>query len=148
MYRLTFHPDIETFVLRFEGRFDVPIGKQAFLDIVRHPSFTPASRIFWDVRAVDDAIVEFGPLFGAVQSVIAALLQFTAESRAVILVEDDTHFGMARMLEQIVDAVSPLRVRVARTLAEAERHLALPEGLLSKLTTDASDDLPEASQAD
>ncbi len=144
MYRLSFHPETETFILRFEGRFDVPTGKAAFLAIVRHPSFTPASGIFWDVRAVTEAIVEFGPLFAAVQSVLAALLRFNAESRAVILVEDDTHFGMARMLEQIVDAVSPLHVRVARTLSEAERHLALPEGRLSDLLTDVPGDLPQA----
>lgn len=152
MYRLTFHPENQTFVLRFEGQIDAASGKDAFLRTVSHPSFSAASGMFWDLRGVSEAKVEFADLFAAVQSVVPKLARLTPETRAVILVENDTLFGLARMLEQVVDAMSPLRIRVAQTEDEAGRQLDLPPGrlgaMLAEGLAEGLDALPQAGAGD
>jgi hypothetical protein len=61
----------------------------------------------------------------------------------VILVGNETHFGMARMLEQIVEALTQRRIRVVGSVAEAARELGLgPDALAALLEVPAAQALP------
>ena len=144
MYDLSFHPDHNLFLLRFSGRLTISEGKAAFLDIMRHDGFHPDVRMFTDTRAVTEAVVDFAGIFAAVQSVLGLMNRLGPEALSVILVGNDTHFGMARMLEQVVDALARLQMRVVSSVAEGAAQVGLSEATLEQIL-DAEGALPPAA---
>jgi hypothetical protein len=144
LYDLSFHPDHNLFLLRFSGRMTIAEGKAAFLDIMRHDGFHPDVRMLTDTRAVTEAVVDFAGIFAAVHSVLGLMSRFGPGARSVILVGNDTHFGMARMLEQVVDALARLQMRVVSSVAEGAAQVGLSEATLEQIL-DAEGALPPAA---
>jgi hypothetical protein len=135
LYDLSFHPDHNLFLLRFSGRMTIAEGKAAFLDIMRHDGFHPDVRMLTDTRAVTEAVVDFAGIFAAVHSVLGLMSRFGPGARSVILVGNDTHFGMARMLEQVVDALARLQMRVVSSVAEGAAQVGLSKRRWSRFWT-------------
>lgn len=137
MHDLTFVPDHNLFVLRFHGLMTVDDGTRAFREMVRHPSFHSAAWVMADTRGVTEAQVDFAGTFASVQGLLGDMAKFGGGSRAVLLVQGETHFGLARMLEQIMAALANLKIRVVATPAEAALHLDLSVERLEALLADA-----------
>ncbi|MFZ1468997.1 MAG: hypothetical protein WAT09_08445 [Paracoccaceae bacterium] len=101
------------------GRITVSDGRQAFLDLVAHPAFDPAIPFFVDIRAVTEVAADFKGVFSAVQAVRAEMGRFNAGSQFVVVTGEGTSFGMVRMVQQVVEVVARLRMRVVASVDEA-----------------------------
>ncbi len=143
MHDLKFVKEKNLFVLQFLGPMSVGDGKRAFLEIVRHPEFNPDVWMFTDTRGVTEARFDFTGIFTGVQGVLSDMRKFSPQARSVILVAGETHFGLARMLEQIVDALAHLQIRVTATPEEAAAQLDMTaEALLALLSPPLSGGAP------
>jgi hypothetical protein len=132
MYALTIRPDRGVAVFRFHGVLTADGGRRAFQDYVTRADFSPDRPFLWDLRDVDELDVDFGRMFAAVQGMTAALRRFERDTPAVILVKDEMQYGMARMLEQIVDSASRIRISVVGSADEACAVLGLIPGDLDR----------------
>ncbi|MGB4828672.1 MAG: hypothetical protein WBP18_15640 [Paracoccaceae bacterium] len=143
MYCLTLSSDPRIFILQFRDRMTVSEARQGFVDIVAHPEFDPAIPIFAVLRGVTELVADFPGIFGAVQAVRKQIKRFGPGSKCVILAGNEVHYGVARMLEQIVDAMSQLRIRVVARADEAAKALGLTVEALEALMQAAERALPE-----
>jgi hypothetical protein len=119
MYVMTIRTDQRLVHFRFRDQLTVSEFRRAFLDFVESPQFDPAFLMLTDTREVDELIADFKSMFNAVQGLSRAFARFDREAKCVLLVKGDMHFGMARMLEQIVEVFSPIRIRAVQSVAEA-----------------------------
>lgn len=133
MHDLTHISERNLFVLRFHGLLTAGDGKRGFLDIVGHPGFHPDVWILTDTRAVTEARIGFTDMFTTALSVLSEIRRFSPKARAVILVGNETQFGLARMLEQVIDSLASLLIWTAATPAEAAEALGITEPELESL---------------
>lgn len=105
---------------------DVSIGsaKEAFVRYTQDENFDPSYLMVTDAREVTSVHASFqGVLFG-VEGLRDQLANFEHGTISAILVRDGTQFGYARMLGQVLDFLSPIKVHIAfdedelRTLAD------------------------------
>jgi hypothetical protein len=138
MHRLTFLADRNLLVLGLTGPLDVRDGKAAFLDLFLHPGCGTDVHILTDARDVTDTSLDFAGMLLAAQGLLPQIGRLGSEALCVILVGNETHFGMARMLEQIVEALAQRRIRVVGSVAEAARELGLDPDALTALLAGAT----------
>lgn len=137
MYAWKVHADLGLALCRFDGQLTASVGRRAFIDHVENSSFDPSHRLLWDIRAAE-VIADFSSIFGAVQTLAAVFQRLPQDCQAVFLVETGMQYGMARMLEQILDFASPIRARVVTSPAEAARALNLSEPVMTALLDQAA----------
>lgn len=140
-------PDTGLILVQFAGRMTVADGRAAFLELMARPGFDPEVPILVDMLGVTDLVADFMSILLAVQGVRAQLGRFRPQSRVVALVGGETHYGMARIVEQVVETVSDLRIRVTLTVTEAAAHLGMTETEVSALLAQARA-LPPKAGAD
>lgn len=130
---LKVHRERRLAVFMFCGTMTASTGRRAFVDYVASADFDPAHVIFWDIRRAE-VVTDFTGIFGAVQSLSPAFARFPQEVAAVMLVRGALQFGMARMLQQIVEFAAPIRIEIVETEAEACARLGVaPEDLAGLL---------------
>ena len=134
MYKLTLNSECRLFALIMHGIIPVEEGRRAFLEIVAHPGFDPEIPIYVDIRAVTEVDADFPRVFMAVQAVKAEMRHFGDMSCMVILAGDGSAYGMARMLQQVVEAVARLRMRVVASMGEASALLGLSAEILETVS--------------
>jgi hypothetical protein len=125
MYIMTIRTDRQLVHFRFRDNLTIPGFRRAFLDFVESPEFDPQYLILIDIREVTEITADFKGIFNAVQGLSQIFTKFERGALCVLLVNGDLHFGMARMLQQIVEVFSKIRIQPVRDLAEASVHSGL-----------------------
>ncbi|EEW24260.1 beta-N-acetylhexosaminidase family protein [Rhodobacter ferrooxidans] len=131
-YSLTILPEKRLALFQFVGEMNVANCRQSFVEYVKHELFRSEYVMLVDTRGVTVAQATFSEIFAAVQSVSSLLRKFDTEALSVVLVRDDVQFGLARVLEQVLDFSSRIRMRVVYTEAEALSCASRPEATLSQ----------------
>ncbi|WP_323769074.1 hypothetical protein [Antarctobacter sp.] len=101
------------------GIIDVPDAIAAFREYVGHPHFDPAFVMLTDTCQVSDVDARFRAIVGGVHRSLTLIRHFRQEARSVIYAPQDVAFGMARVLQQVVEPLSHLRFEILRDEAEA-----------------------------
>lgn len=118
-YDITLYPDLSLAHFRFFGKMSISDAKQAFLDYVALPGFDPAHVMLSDARNVTGIDATFLGILGNIYGLAAPLRKFDRGALSVVLVSDDVSFGMVRMLEQVLDMTSRIKIRAVWSEAEA-----------------------------
>ncbi|MFN5998716.1 MAG: hypothetical protein ACK47C_05980 [Paracoccaceae bacterium] len=123
-HRFTIIPEKRTAFFKFWDEVSVASAKNAFVSYTLHKDFDPTNVMVTDAREVTSIHASFQSVFFEVQGLRELLGRFAPGAVSVILVRDSTQFGYARMLQQVLDYMSPIKLLVAysedelRTLAE------------------------------
>jgi len=133
-YDITLYPDLSLAYFRFFGQLSISGAKQAFLDYVALPGFDPAHVMLSDARDITGIEATFLGILGNIYGLAAPLRKFDRGALSVVLVSDDVSFGMVRMLEQVLDMTSRIKIRAvwseAEALSLAGRHGGSIQGYL------------------
>jgi hypothetical protein len=123
-YRLKIVPEKR---LAFSGRLTASEGRAAFVDYTDHELFCPTYFMLSDARGVSGIDAFFPDVFAKIISLGLRLRSFKSPVLSIVLVRTEVQFGYARMLEQVREATSLIRLRVVTEEAEALRlALTLP----------------------
>ena len=120
-------------LLQLRRNVTVSEVKNGYLEILQNPALQHDTRILTDAREVTDIAVDFPGMLMAVLSVKHELGRLSSSSRAILMVHGETHFGIARMFEQVVDSVTRLRMRVVQDPWDAARALRMSEAELTTI---------------
>ena len=140
MYTMTLHPDRALVHFRFRGPLTVAVFRRAFLDFVESPQFDPTWLMLSDIREVTEIEADFASIFEAVQGMSRVFALFREEVLCILLAAKDVHFGLSRMLAQIVEIYSPIKIWSVRSEAEACALSGLDLQVLAQVLSEA---LPE-----
>ena len=143
MHTLTLTADRRLFVLVMKGTVAVNEGRQAFLSILDHPGFEPMIPILVDIREIEEIVADFKGVFMAVQVLKSRMASLNRKSLFLVLAGDGASFGMARMLQQVVEVITELRMKVVATPAEACARLGCSETVLEGLVAGSCKKMPD-----
>lgn len=126
-------PEKSIAYFRFSGEMGVQDGVDAFVDYIQHPDFSPKLTMLTDARGVTVEKSSFKEILFATVGLTQHLRMFDAGAKSVIIVDSDTVYGVGRLLEQILEFTSKIKVHMVLSEGEALRHLGLPENSLKDL---------------
>ncbi len=126
-------PDRSIAYFRFSGAMGVQDGVDAFLEYTQHKDFSPTLTMLTDARGVTVDKSSFKEIFFATVGLAQHLRKFDEGAKSVIIVDSDTVYGVGRLLEQILEFTSKIKVHLVLSELEALRHLGLPETSLDDL---------------
>ena len=118
-YQFWIFPQQRISLFRFEGQVSVAIARKAFESYVQHPDFDPSYPMITDARGVLEVDASFRQIVRNILGLSRPLCRFDRPVPSVVLVGNDTVFGMVRMLEQVLDSVSRIELRAVWSEAEA-----------------------------
>ncbi len=118
-YKIQVHTPRQIALFRFDGAVTVKEAKQAFLDYVEMPDFNPDFVMLSDARTVTQIDAAFTQILSNLFGLSRPLSKFSSGALSVVMVSDDTVFGSARMLEQALDYISKIKLRICVTEASA-----------------------------
>jgi hypothetical protein len=124
---LTIHPERCLSYFRFYGRVDVKECADALRDYVRHPEFSTGLTMLSNTSALNHVEASFISMVMGIDRLSTIFKLFACEAHSVIHARDDIIFGMARMMQQITEPVSPFRFSICRSEAEALLLAGQPE---------------------
>lgn len=101
------------------GVIDVPDAIGAFRSYVDHPLFDPTFVMLTDTVAVTEVDANFRGVVGGVHRSLSLIRKFPQEAHSVIFAPQDVTFGMACVLQQVVEPLSHLRFDILRDEADA-----------------------------
>jgi hypothetical protein len=130
---ITIIPEKGIALFDFQGDMSVNEGRQVFLEYVSCNNFDPKHVMMTDARKVTSVSATFAQVFAAVQTLREQLGNFDRGALSIVLVQNSNQFAYARMLEQILDFLSPITIRVAYNEEEALSLAARSERSLSEL---------------
>ena len=131
--RFTIHATLRLGCFRFSDRISISDARQVFVDYVAHADFNAGYAMVTDARTVTAIDASFVGILTNVQGLLVPLRQFEKGAVSVILVAGQTTYGMARMLEQVLDYTSKIKVRIASTEAEALTLAGQPDAEFASL---------------
>jgi hypothetical protein len=108
-------------------------GVNAFVEYTQHSDFSPDLMMLTDARGVSVDGSSFRDIFIATVSLSNLLRNFDEGAESVIIVDSDTVYGVGRMLEQVLDFASRIKVRLVLSEAEALRMTGLNDAELADL---------------
>lgn len=117
VYRIQSDRNLATF--QFTGKLTVPDAADVFLAYVRDPGFDPLFSMICDAREVTEIEASFLSIFTRVARLAPQLAAFREPVVSAVLVNSQTVFGYVRMLEQILDMTTVIKMRPAWTEEEA-----------------------------
>jgi hypothetical protein len=117
-HAFTIRSELNLVCFRFHDTVSIADARKAFEDYVTHPGFDPAYVMLTDARRVTNIEANFSGILAEVQALARYLRRFEKGALSVVLVSGNTTFGMVRMLEQILDFTSRIKMRVAWTEQE------------------------------
>ena len=119
-------PDAGVVLVRFSGEVDGAQQIASFVDYARHPQFDGRQHALLDLS---DCTLE-NSYFEDIQRLAYRMRSYYQVrdrcSRTSVYAPGDVVFGMSRMYQSITDGVSPWKLGVFRTRAEALRFLDIP----------------------
>lgn len=108
-------------------RMPANIGVTGCADMLRRyvedPRFDPGRRMLTDATEVTEIDASFLGIIVAVERLAPLIGRFSKKADSVLLVASGHSFGMARMMQQVVEPVSALRFHITHDVADA-LHLA------------------------
>ena len=132
-FRYEIRADLKLACFKFLDRVSIAEARQAFESYVADPGFDPSHAMLSDARAVTAIDASFVGILSNVHSLGRQLRAFDAGGVSVVLVDGETTFGMVRMLEQILDFTSKIKMRIATTEAEALALVGVRDADFSRL---------------
>lgn len=96
----------------FSGEMTAAEGKRVFIEYVNHPDFDPTATMITDARAVTGVSATFTEILSNVRGMPALLRLFEKGALSVILVSSEVPFGMARMLQAVLEMFSEIKLEV------------------------------------
>lgn len=139
-YQIRILPDRGVATFRFHGEISVSIARKAFEDYVAHPDFDPGFTMISDAREVTGLDASYRQIVANILGLARPLRRFDKEVLSVVLVGDETTYGMVRMLEQVLDFFSAIALRPVWSEAEALRLAGLPDVRFAELFAVSGDD--------
>jgi hypothetical protein len=134
-YKFKILPEKRVAFFKFWDDVSTVAAKEAFVRYTKDEDFDPAYLMVTDAREVTSIHATFqGILFG-VEGLRDLLAKFERGTISAILVSDSTQFGYARMLEQVLDFLSPITVRIAFDEDELRTLAKRPELSIADLAT-------------
>ncbi|WP_306043547.1 hypothetical protein [Mameliella sp. MMSF_3510] len=121
------HPNRGLAHFRMSGTIDVPQTLGSFSDYVQNPQFDPSFVMLTDAQEVGVVDADFLGIVGGVQRAMTFLRSFPNEAFSIIYAPRDLTFGMARIMQQVVEPVSKLRFHILRDEGEALARAGQPE---------------------
>lgn len=118
-YRIDVFPEHEIALFHMCGHVTVKEAKQCFLEYVAHPEFHPNYVMLTDARGVTEIDGTYRDILFGVMGLVAPLRRFKKQALSVVLVDSDLAFGMGHILQQVLDSVSPIRMRLTEDEATA-----------------------------
>lgn len=118
-YQITIIPQDHVAYFRFQGEISVATARRAFEDYVAHPDFDPTHIMLSDARMVTHLDAGYRQIIANIFGLARPLKLFSNGATSIVLVGDETTYGMVRMLEQILDTFSAIRLTPVWTLSEA-----------------------------
>lgn len=118
-FEIAVHPDRRLAFFRFHGVISVATAAQALLAYIAHRDFDPGYAMLADARQITRVEADFLSIFNKVTSLPPELRKLPPGPTCAILVGDETTFGHVRMLEQVLDHASSLRIIATWTETEA-----------------------------
>ncbi|NBZ86538.1 hypothetical protein [Stagnihabitans tardus] len=118
-HRYRIQPERELATFLFNGKLTVAEGAELFLDYVRAADFNPQHVMLCDARGVTEIEASFLSIFTKVARLAPELSRFRHPVVSVVLVSNQTVFGYVRMLEQILDMTTVIKMRPVWTEEEA-----------------------------
>lgn len=113
------HPNRKLAFFQFEGTVDTQQGAQIFEDYVNSKIFSPEYTMLTDTSGLKSAKASYRTMLSGVLSLRASLGKFSQPATSVIYARSDFFFGMARLLEQVQNPLSQIKIIVTRDEAEA-----------------------------
>ena len=116
---LSVHPDRALSYFRFSGSVTVQDCARIYRTYVRHPLFDKQFMMLSNTTRLDGIDATFLGIVVAAERLTATFPLFISEARSVIHAANDVTFGMARMMQQIVEPVSRFRFDIHRSEKDA-----------------------------
>ncbi|WP_157733518.1 hypothetical protein [Antarctobacter heliothermus] len=113
------HPARRLALFEMHGVITVPDAIDGLRSFVEHPLFDPGLVMLTDARHVDDVVASFIGIVGGAHRSRALFCNFRQEAHNVIYAPQDVAFGMARVMQQVVEPLSYLRFDILRDETEA-----------------------------
>lgn len=107
------YPEKRVAIFKFWDEVSTASAKQAFVQYTSHEDFDPSYVMLTDAREVSRIDATFLGILHGVEGLRDVLAKFDRGTISVVLVKDSTQFGYVRMLEQVLDFLSPIRIRIA-----------------------------------
>lgn len=133
-YSISIRADRDLAIFTFSGKVCTSQAKQAFLDYVAMDGFDPRYVMLSDAREVTQIDAQFFEIYANIQGLSKPLKKFERGALSVVLVSDDLVFGMTRMLEQVLELFSGIKMRVTRSEANALELCGLSDISFDALT--------------
>jgi hypothetical protein len=133
---MTLHPDRKLVHFRYRGTLTVTEFRRSFLDFVDSPQFDPTWLMLSDLREVSEIEADFASIFAAVQSMPRVFAKFQNEVLCVLLASKDVHFGLSRIMAQVVEIYSPIKIWSVRSEAEACALSGLDPAVLAQILSE------------
>jgi hypothetical protein len=130
---LCIYPDRSIAYFRFSGAMNARDGLEAFVEYTQHKDFSPNLMMLTDARGVVVEGCSFREIFLMTVSLSQLLRKFDHGAESVIIVDSDTVYGVGRMLEQVLDFASKIKIRLVLSEAEALRKAGLKDETLEDL---------------
>lgn len=112
---------------RMVGTVKTPECVDAFFDYTKHPEFNPEFPFLTTTENMTRIESNFRQVVQAVQRTKPLFSPFRKESLCVIHAPGHLSFGMARILQQVIEPVSNFRLEITRNPAEALSLAGQPE---------------------
>jgi hypothetical protein len=135
-HQLKILPEKGLAVFTFSGLLTVGEARESFVEYTDHELFCPTYTMLSDARGVTDIEASFLEVFTKLMSLGSRLRKFNSQVLSVVLVGTEVQFGYARMLDQLLDATSVIRLFVVTEEAEALRLAGLTEVSFAQLLLD------------
>ncbi|MEH7827713.1 hypothetical protein [Gemmobacter denitrificans] len=117
-YQIKILPARRLCLFRMFGDFGVKDGKASFLEYAKSAAFDPGIMMLTDAREIGEINVSFADMLMSVFSVQSAMDRFNNDTPSIVLLDTETMYGMARMLQQAL-ALSG-KIALMPTMCEAE----------------------------
>jgi hypothetical protein len=133
-YRLKIIPEKKLAFFAFAGHLTASEGRAAFIEYTDHELFCPTYPMLSDARGVSGIDASFPDVFAKMVSLGSRLRTFKSPVLSIVLVRTEVQFGYARMLEQVLAAMSLIQLHVVTEEAEALRLAGLMEDSFDQLS--------------
>jgi hypothetical protein len=117
VFRIQSNRQVASF--QFNGKMTVSDGADIFLAYVRAQGFNSLHPMLCDARGVTEIDASFLSIFTRVARLAPELRSFREPVNSAVLVNSDTVFGYVRMVEQILDMTTKIRMHAVWTEDEA-----------------------------
>jgi len=122
-FEFSLHDDRNLAFFRMPAQISVSGCADLLRRYVEDPRFDPRRNMLTDATGVTEIDASFLSIIVAVERLAPLLRRFPEKADSVLLVASGHSFGMARMMQQVVEPVSTLRFHITHDVAEA-LHLA------------------------